>query len=154
MTSAGSPRRRCACTSRPRARSVSAAARTAAVTSGRFGANPVARRGAPLAPGTPPLPVVHHHDRRSGAHVARHADALAGPLLDFHERLVVMVVDARQILEVALAQVRHRPEESPVARLPAEALEPRNERITVIRLDRPDHHAGAVAQLHPHRRYN
>ena len=63
---------------------------------------------------------------------------------------MVVVVDAGEVLQVALAQLRDRPEEPPVARLRAEALEPLNEPRTVVGLDRPDHHEGPVAQLHRH----
>jgi hypothetical protein len=103
-------------------------------------------------PSTPALPVVHDHHRRlghirAGTHVARHADAIAGSLLDRHERLVVAVVDAGEIVQVAFAEVRDGPEEPPVARLRAEPLEPVRESRTVIGLDGPDHDARPVTQL-------
>ena len=65
---------------------------------------------------------------------------------------MVVVVDAGEVVQVVLAQVSDRREEPPVARLGAQALEPRSERRAVTRLDGPDHHAGSVAQLDRHGR--
>ena len=100
-----------------------------------------------------PLPVVGDHDRRLGralgrAHEARDADAASARLgVDRHQRLVVVVVDAGQVVEIALGQLGLGPEEPPVLRLAAEPAMPLGQRLAVGRLDRADEDARAVAQL-------
>ena len=60
---------------------------------------------------------------------------------------MIVVVDAREDVKVALVQVRDRSEEPPVTRLGAEPLEPVGERLAVAGLDGPDQDARPVAQL-------
>jgi hypothetical protein len=99
------------------------------------------------------LPVVDDDDRglgltRAGADEARDADALAGVGVQGHERLVVAVVDAGEVLQVAPAQPRDRREEPPEARLGAEALEPLGERVAILGLDGADRDLRSVPELH------
>ena len=98
-----------------------------------------------------PLPVVGDHDGRLGdvgarPHVPGDADAVPRHGVDGDERLVVAVVDAREVVEVAVAEPRHRPEEPAVARLGAQPLEALGQGRPVLGLDRPDVDLRAVAQ--------
>jgi hypothetical protein len=87
--------------------------------------------------------IASFHDRRLGhvrpsLHVAGHSHALAGCLFDRDKRLVRVVVDAGQVVEVALAEAYDRGEEPPVTGLRAQMLKPFSERRTILGLDRPD----------------
>jgi hypothetical protein len=113
------------------------------------------RRSSRRLPEPAALPVVDDDQRGlgdagPGADVAGHADPVAGVGVDGDERLVVVVVDVREVLDVARAQVRHRAEEPPVARLGAQTFEARDEQRAVVGLERPDVDARAVAERDGH----
>ena len=98
-----------------------------------------------------PLPVVGDHDRRlrlagRRAHVAGDPHARPRVGVDRDERLVVVVVDLREVVEIARAERRHRAEEPPVAGLGAQPLEAGRELLAILRLDRADQDLRAVAE--------
>ena len=104
-------------------------------------------------PDSPALPVVDHrhcevrHVRAlAETHVARDADPLSGFVVNGDDRLVVVVIDVRQVMHNCLCQLGHRREETPVARLVAQAVEAVQQQSPVRTgaLTHPD--AGTIAE--------
>jgi hypothetical protein len=97
--------------------------------------------------------VGHRHGRFPDAlpyaYEARDPDAVMGSLVDRHERLVVAVIDVRQIAELRVGQACDRREETQVARLRAELLEARGERVSVARTQCPNADAPSFGELDP-----
>lgn len=96
------------------------------------------RRAEPSA-----LPIVRHRDRglrllaiRARAHVAGDPEPVAAGWVDRHERLVIVVVDIRQVGELLVRQPRRRAEEAAIARQLREALKTRREASLVAGTER------------------
>ena len=85
---------------------------------------------------------------RRVAHVAHHPDDAAAFRFERDQCLVPDVVDARQVLELLAAGVSDVRPESPEGRQRAQVLQAALQLAGVLRLDRPDHDAGPVAQPH------
>src|SRR5205823_1744026 len=103
----------------------------------------IAQRGAKPAA----LPVVGHRDgdlrhRRvlARAHEGRYAEAVARLGVERQQRLVVVVIDLRQVLQLRPAQLRLRGQEAAVARLGAEALKAFQQTLAVLRPYRTHEH--------------
>ena len=118
-----------------------------------LGARPLGEQVEQRGPDAAALPVVDHRDRElghvrplGGAHEARDADALARLGVERRERLVVMMVDVREVGDVVVGQDGHRGKEAPVARHRPEALEPRQQEGAIVGTRGADEHRGAVAQ--------
>ncbi len=96
------------------------------------------------------LPVVGDHDGRlsralAGAHEAGHPHALPAGVKR-HQRLMIVVVDLGQVVEVALAQRGHRPEEAPVAGFGRKSLEAVAQPVAVLGANGADLDPAAIGQ--------
>lgn len=63
---------------------------------------------------------------------ARHANTLAAGDIERDQRLVIMMIDVGQVVELRVAQLRDRSEEAPPARSDAESLEALHEPRTIL----------------------
>ena len=83
------------------------------------------------------LPGVGHDDRRlrlfwSRTHPARHSNGLAAGEIERDERLVSMMIDVGQVVELGVAQFRDRSEEAAPTRFDAEPHEALHEPRTIV----------------------
>ena len=86
----------------------------------------------------------------SGADEACDAHPLARNGVDGYQRLVVVVVDERQLVELALAELRHGREEAALPSLRAEPPEALGEHLSVVWRDGTDHDSRLVPQRADH----
>jgi hypothetical protein len=105
-----------------------------------------------------PVPIVDDGDRELGdarivlaANVASHADALPAVGIDSDTRLVIVVVDLTEVVELGVCQAPAAREKARVAGVLAEPLEAIDQALLVVWIDRPDlervdaHHPGRKA---------
>jgi hypothetical protein len=106
-------------------------------------ARPVGQRVEQDAADAAALPVVDNRDRQLRLGLirtdeARDTDHLRAHLVHGDQRLVTVVVDVRQVLEVALRQGGDVGKEAAVARFRAQPPEPREQQLAIAARDRPD----------------
>ncbi len=80
-------------------------------------------------------------------HVARDANAVARLLIDRDERLVIVMVDVGEVLQLALRQAHHGREEAHVARLRAQALKTLCQSVAVGCLEGADVNTPPLPEL-------